>query len=366
MYIKFLYCKLVFCTLIILSFTKTLAQTLIIKGTISDKQTGIVLENAFVNIDKTNNHSYSDDKGNFFFINIPIGTYELEFEKVGYEKQVAKLKLSSTDTITLNILLVSKSIALTEVAIATDRPVSAASSSYLSQINFANRPKNSAQDLLRLVPGLFIAQHAGGGKAEQIFIRGFDCDHGTDIATFVDGIPVNMPSHAHGQGYADLHFLIPEVVESMNVFKGTYSALYGDFATGAAVGFKTLDSLPNNLIQLEAGSVPTTNPITSTRGLALLKVPIGSSNVSCYFAADVINNNGYFNINQDFKRTSLFSKTTVQINDNSRIQFSAYGFGSSWNASGQIPERAVAAGLISRFGSIDPNEAERHDAIIIA
>jgi len=252
--------------------------------------------------------------------------------------------------------LVSKSVNLTEIAIAADKPVSAASSSYINQSSFANRPKNSAQDLLRLVPGLFIAQHAGGGKAEQIFIRGFDCDHGTDIATFVDGVPVNMPSHGHGQGYADLHFLIPEVVEGMNVFKGTSSPLYGDFATGAAVGFKTYDSLPNNLIQMEMGSVPSTNAITSTRGLALLQVPIKSKNVSSYFAADVINNNGYFKINQDFKRTNIFSKTTVLINDYSKIQFSVTGFGSSWNASGQIPERAVAAGLISRYGSIDPNE----------
>ena len=332
------------------------AQHATVKGTIKDKGTGINLVDVYVNIDKTNSHSHSDDKGNFFFINIPFSTYDIEFEKAGYEKQVIKVEASSSDTINLTVLLVSKSISLNEIAIAADKPVSAASSSYINQASFANRSKNSAQDLLRLVPGLFIAQHAGGGKAEQIFIRGFDCDHGTDIATFVDGIPVNMPSHGHGQGYADLHFLIPEVVEGMNVFKGTSSSLYGDFATGAAVGFKTFDSLPNNLIQLETGSVPSINAVTSTRGLALLQVPIKSNNVSSYFAADVINNNGYFKINQDFKRTNIFSKTTILLNDYSKIQFSVTGFGSSWNASGQIPERAVAAGLISRYGSIDSNE----------
>jgi outer membrane receptor for Fe3+-dicitrate len=348
------------CFLFIFTFTffvgnKIISQTASIKGTVKDKETGISIKEVFVNIDKTNSHAHSDDNGNFFFVNIPKGKYELEFEKTGYEKQVLKIDIT-TDTLNLNVFLVSKSVSLNEVAIAADKPVSAASSTYLSQINFINRPKNSAQDLLRLVPGLFIAQHAGGGKAEQIFIRGFDCDHGTDIATFVDGIPVNMPSHGHGQGYADLHFLIPEVVESMSVFKGTSSPLYGDFATGAAVSFKTLDSLPTNLIQLEGGSVPRTNSMTSTRGLALLQVPFKNNNVSSYFAADVINNSGYFNIKQDFKRTNLFSKTTFAINENSRIQFSVSGFGSSWNASGQIPERAVASGLISRYGSIDPNE----------
>src|SRR5215510_7728010 len=137
-------------------------------------------------------------------------------------------------------------ISLPNVDVSTDKPVSAASSKYLSQIDFENRPKNSAQDMLRLVPGLFIAQHAGGGKAEQIFVRGFDCDHGTDVATFVDGMPVNMPSHGHGQGYADLHFLIPEVVNNMEVYKGPYWVQFGDFATGAAVKFNTLDHLDNN------------------------------------------------------------------------------------------------------------------------
>jgi outer membrane receptor for Fe3+-dicitrate len=340
----------------VFTFQTFFAQQAAIIGIVKDKDSGINLTDVYVNIDKTNSHSHSDDKGNFFFINIPLNTYDIEFEKAGYEKQVLKVEASSSDTINLTVLLISKSINLNEIAIAADKPVSAASSSYISQASFANRPKNSAQDLLRLVPGLFIAQHAGGGKAEQIFIRGFDCDHGTDIATFVDGTPVNMPSHGHGQGYADLHFLIPEVVEGMSVFKGTSSPLYGDFATGAAVGFKTYDSLPNNLIQMEIGSVPSTNAITSTRGLAMLQLPIKNNNISSYFAADVINNNGYFKINQDFKRTNIFSKTTILLNDYSKIQFSVTGFGSSWNASGQIPERAVAAGLISRYGSIDPNE----------
>lgn len=332
------------------------AQVGTVRGIIKDQKTGMLIDHAFIHIDKTNSHAHSDDKGNFFFGNIPFGKYELEFEKTGYEKQILKIEILSIDSNHLEVTLISKAIDLDEVSIAADKPVSAASSLYLSQVSFINRPKNSAQDLLRLVPGLFIAQHAGGGKAEQIFIRGFDCDHGTDIATFVDGIPVNMPSHGHGQGYADLHFLIPEVVESMTIFKGTSSPLFGDFATGAAVSFKTLDSLPQNLIQLEAGTVPSAVAVTSTRGLAMLQVPFKNNRLSSYFVADVINNKGFFNINQDFKRTNLFSKTTYAINENSSFQLSVSGFGSSWNASGQIPERAVASGLISRYGSIDPNE----------
>ncbi len=331
------------------------AQSVSIKGSVKDKLNASPLEDVVVNVSKTNYHTHTDDKGYFFFVSIPANTYELEFEKAGYEKQKITVDLL-TDTASITILLEPKPVLLNEVAVTGDRPVSAASSSYISQVDFINRPKNSAQDMLRLVPGLFIAQHAGGGKSEQIFIRGFDCDHGTDVATFVDGIPVNMPSHGHGQGYADLHFLIPEVVEGMSVFKGASSPLYGDFATAAAVNFKTLDTLSYNLVQMETGSVPRTGAITSNRFLGLMSVPENNQKLSSYFALDLIANRGFFDVSQDFKRANFFSKTTIALNENSQLRFSVSGFGSSWNASGQIPERAVKEGSISRYGSIDPRE----------
>ena len=97
---------------------------------------------------------------------------------------------------------------------------------------FKTNPVNSSQELLRKVPGLFIGQHAGGGKAEQIFLRGFDIDHGTDVVLDVDGMPVNMVSHAHGQGYADLHFLIPETVNKIDFDKGPYYGNKGNLSNG--------------------------------------------------------------------------------------------------------------------------------------
>ena len=97
--------------------------------------------------------------------------------------------------------------------------------------------------MLQMAPGLVIAQHAGGGKAEQIFLRGFDADHGTDVAIQVDGMPVNMVSHGHGQGYADLHFMIPEVIESVDVHKAPYFPEHGNFVTAGAIAFRTRDHL---------------------------------------------------------------------------------------------------------------------------
>ena len=111
------------------------------------------------------------------------------------------------------------------------------------KLDLQNTPVNSSQEILRKVPGLFIGQHAGGGKAEQIFLRGFDVDHGTDVSVNIDGMPVNMVSHAHGQGYADLHFVIPETVEKIDFGKGTYYANKGDFATAGYVAFQTKDKI---------------------------------------------------------------------------------------------------------------------------
>ena len=126
-----------------------------------------------------------------------------------------------------------------EVYVWGQQPTSAASEQTVRAKDFELRPSSTPSDILRLVPGLVIAQHAGGGKADQIFLRGFDADHGTDVAIFVDGIPVNMVSHAHGQGYADLHWIIPEFVDHVEVYKGPYFAQFGDIATAGAVNIIT-------------------------------------------------------------------------------------------------------------------------------
>ncbi len=344
---------------IILSFflySNIYSQSAIINGIVNDKTTSKTLQAATVAIDILKLQTLTGEDGKFTFSSLRPGTYTIVINKIGYKSERTTIDLSDNETKNISINLEPKLTKLATVEVFSDKPVTAASSTYISQIDFENRPKNSAQDMLRLVPGLFIAQHAGGGKAEQIFIRGFDCDHGTDVATYVDGMPVNMPSHGHGQGYEDLHFLIPEVVKGMEIFKGPYSPKFGDFATGAAVQFNTLDSIDNNLIQLESGVVSGVNGITSSRGLALLKLPDMGSNITSYIAADVIKNRGYFENSQHFNRVSLFSKTSIAVTEHSHVHFSVSSFGSSWDASGQVPERAVNAGLISRFGSIDNSE----------
>jgi outer membrane cobalamin receptor len=148
-----------------------------------------------------------------------------------------------------------------------------------------------------MVPGLFIGQHAGGGKAEQIFLRGFDIDHGTDVAISVDGMPVNMVSHAHGQGYADLHFVIPELIDRVHFGKGPYDASKGNFTTAGFVEFKQKDYLQNNFVKVEGGQFST---FRSVAGVNLL-TPRGDRRAqSLYFGGEASFTKGFLKV----RRTS--------------------------------------------------------------
>lgn len=223
----------------------------------------------------------------------------------------------------------------------------------IADVDIKLRPINTSQDMLKMVPGLFIAQHAGGGKAEQIFLRGFDIDHGTDIAITTDGMPVNMVSHAHGQGYSDLHFVIPETVDRIHFGKGPYHTHKGNLATAGYVGFQTFRSLDENTISFQVGEHH------SYRGLAMLNLFQESNDRvtrNAYVAAEFNSTDGYFESPQDFMRINFFGKFNSSLGKSNYITISGSTFSSQWNASGQIPERAVESGMISPFGSIDDTE----------
>ena len=223
----------------------------------------------------------------------------------------------------------------------------------ISKIDITLRDVSNSQELLRLVPGLFIGQHQGGGKAEQIFLRGFDCDHGTDISLNVDNMPINMVSHAHGQGYADSHFIIPETVSSINFKKGPYYADKGDFCTTGFVDFHTLNALPNNTVKSEAGM---NNTFRLLGMYNLLGERAKLNQQSWYGAAEYRYTDGYFNNPQHFNRFNVFTKFNGRISKNTWLNASASVLNSKWNASGQIPNRAVSEGIIGFYGALDPFE----------
>ncbi len=322
-----------------------------INGQITEKGSGIELPGAVVKLSPSDAYTTTNSLGFFSFQNLAAGEYTLTITYLGFEtKTVERISVRNTETTTIRIELSPAPLNLKDVEITTS--VSQPFQS-ISELDIKTRPISSTQDVLRVVPGLFIAQHAGGGKAEQIFLRGFDIDHGTDINLSVDGMPVNMVSHAHGQGYADLHFVIPELIEKVEFKKGPYQADAGDFATAGLVRFKTADALDNSLVKVEAGQFQTGRVVGAFN---LLGKNAARRNRHAYIASETMYSDGYFERPQGFHRLNLFGKFSALLDDEQKISISASAFQSNWDASGQIPERAVQRGQISRFGAIDMTE----------
>jgi outer membrane receptor protein involved in Fe transport len=233
------------------------------------------------------------------------------------------------------------------------KPISAASSSDVRDRDFALRPIGSVQDILRVTPGLVMVQHSGGGKANQYFLRGFDADHGTDLALSVDGIPINMVSHAHGQGFADTNFIIPETVERVEITKGPYFANQGDFATAGAVNLVTRSGFEHSSLGFGFGGSPGHGG-PSYRALVIASPKWDKANA--LFAVEVGRQDGPFVNPEHWDRYKLFNKLSVPLSPTSRLVVGEASYAGNWHGSGQIPARAVDQGLISRFGSLDPSE----------
>lgn len=297
------------------------------------------LEGATISNLRSGAHAHSSPSGFFFLKEARTGDSLL----ITHIAHAARWVVAGTDS--LLVQLESVPFQLDNVTI-TSEPKHL---HIFSDIDLRTNPVKSSQELLRKVPGLFIGQHAGGGKAEQIFLRGFDIDHGTDINIIVDGMPVNMVSHAHGQGYADLHFLIPETVDKIDFDKGPYQAAKGNMATAGYVAFQTKDHLDNSSITLEAGKFNT------LRTLGMFNLA-STEKQSAWLATEYLRTNGWFESPQNFNRLNLMGKYATTTNTGDRVTLSFSHLNSKWDASGQIPQRAIEAGLISRFGAIDDTE----------
>ena len=332
---------------------------------------GIILDSLsnpipFAGIQLEKNEIYkttsSDDRGYFKFTNLIKGHYQITFSCIGYERKITTVDLKDdvVNNIPLTIKLNHRTFILSDVTVTGSKDISKMMNS-ISSMDMLLRPVNSAQDLMRLVPGLFLAQHQGGGKAEQIFLRGFDADHGTDFAVFWDGIPVNMPSHAHGQGYADSHFMIPEAIDQLDVFKGTYNTMFGDFATAGVASFTTKNYI-DNMIKAEIGTYGYYRVMGMFNLLGKEQHFLSKYTESAYIAAEQsLNAASYFVHPQAYNRFSIFGKYDGLLNQKTTLTFEGSYFNSTWNGSGQIPTRAVTKGLITRWGSLDPSEGGQTD-----
>jgi outer membrane receptor protein involved in Fe transport len=258
-----------------------------------------------------------------------------------------------------------------EVTVRAEKPGSeSASRIEVGRRELELRPRLRPADILEAVPGLFAVQHAGGGKANQYFLRGFDADHGTDVAFSVDGVPVNMVSHGHGQGFSDFHFLIPELVVGLEGYKGPYYAHLGDFATAGAVNLRLAEAYEESFAQYSIGQYGI------MRGLVVASPNLGDT-WRVVAAAELYKDDGPFLNPESLKRFNVFARATHDFGTSSKVQATIMSYGSTWNGSGQIPARAVCGEgekdnpppsafgqpCIDHFGYVDPTEGgstQRH------
>ena len=206
------------------------------------------------------------------------------------------------------------------------------------------RPIARAGEVLEAVPGVIITQHAGGGKANQYFLRGFNLDHGTDFATSLDEMPLNLPSHGHGQGYTDLNILIPELVQRVNYQKGVYYAENGDFASAGAAHIESFMVLPQSLAILEGGMYG------FARVLVASSPNVGEGHL--LYGLEAYHYDGPWQKPDDY---SKFNGILTYSQGDSANGFSvtARGYHGKWNSSDQVAAGAVGDGLIPFFSSLD-------------
>ncbi len=223
----------------------------------------------------------------------------------------------------------------------------AASQGVVTSNLIERRPALRSGELLEFVPGVIVTQHSGDGKANQYFLRGFNLDHGTDFATSLDGVPVNMRTHAHGQGYTDLNFVIPELVKQINYKKGPYYAEDGDFASAGFARLMLTDTLPKGIAAITLGEN------NYARSVLANSVPYAAGNL--LYGLEVAHNDGPWDTPENFRKSSAVLRYSAG-NTYSGYNITGMAYSSKWNSTDQIPLRAVSTGMIRRFGSLDPSD----------
>jgi len=208
-------------------------------------------------------------------------------------------------------------------------------------------PFSRVGEALEAVPGLIVTQHSGEGKANQYFLRGFNLDHGTDLSIRIDGMPVNMPTHGHGQGYADINFMIPELIQSVNVRKGPYFADVGDFASAGALEIDYISKLPKNIAEMTNGL------FGYHRGLAAGSTAVGAGTLLA--AIEGVKYNGPWDVPDNVRKINGVMRYS-QGTATDGLTLTAMAYSNAWNSTDQVAQRALDQGVIGRFGSLDPTD----------
>ena len=232
----------------------------------------------------------------------------------------------------------------------TDDLVGIATSSsegVVSAADLATRPIFRPGEIMETIPGVIVTQHSGSGKANQYFLRGFNLDHGTDLATDFEGMPINMVSHAHGQGYTDLNFIIPELVSEVAYKKGNYYAGVGDFGSAGAFSLQYFTVLPSAFFKVEGGEAG------YERAVFAMSPRLGPGHL--LFALELEHNDGPWDRGDDYQKINGVVSYSVGNGENG-ASLTVLAYHGSWNSTDQVPVRAIEEKIIDRFGEIDPSD----------
>ena len=225
-----------------------------------------------------------------------------------------------------------------------------ASEGRVGHAQLSTRPLLRTGEVLEVIPGLIVTQHSGSGKANQYFLRGFNLDHGTDFSVHVDGVPINFPSHGHGQGYLDLNFVIPELIDYLNFRKGPYYADVGDFSSAGTAEMHLVKTLPNGFVKVGIG-LDDFYQVTAAHSTA-----IGAGNL--LYAVQGQYYSGPWDLSEDIRKFNGLLKYTWE-KGSTGFSLTATGYHNEWDSTDQIPLRAVEEGLISRLGALDTSDGGR-------
>ncbi|HEY7863295.1 MAG TPA: TonB-dependent receptor, partial [Thermoanaerobaculia bacterium] len=306
-------------------------------------------------------HGATDADGRFRLEGVAPGTVEVTFRLPGFVSVVRRVEVRAGEDAVLEVampLSASASVVVTtkrsfrnlaEAASPGDLigVADSATEGAVTGAQIDDRPIWRPGDVLESVPGLVVSQHSGDGKANQYYLRGFNIDHGTDLATSIAGMPVNMPTHGHGQGYTDTSFLIPELVSGVQFRKGPYFADTGDFSNAGAVDILYVNSLERGIATAGVGE----NGYFRT--LAADSPELGAGRL--LWAAEYTGNDGPWVVPEDYRKWNGLLRYSVG-DAGSGWAITAMGYDGSWDSTDQVPRRAVDAGSIDRFGTVDDTD----------
>jgi hypothetical protein len=309
--------------------------------------------------------SATTDAEGRFAREVPSGRYQVDFRLPSFATSVRTVDVAEGPAARVEVTL---RVSLNADVLVTgrrtfrslhdlDEPVNgllglaaAGSVGVVSAAEIERRPVFRSGEVFEAVPGVVVSQHSGEGKANQYYVRGFNIDHGTDLATWVAGAPINMPTHAHGQGYSDNNFLIPELVSGVQYQKGAYSAEEGDFSGAGAINVNYVHVLDQRLAKVEAG------PDRFGRVLLAGSARLGRGHL--LYAAEAHHSDGPWVRGDAYRKWNGVLRFS-QGDQQNGFSLTAMGYSGRWNSTDQVPRRAVQDGVIDRFGLIDPSDAGR-------